>query len=90
MRTRMPESTRGDSVYFRWRKPVLCPTCESRRIATIVWGMPSSDIMPDLEAGKVVCGGCCVSPVDPKWQCLACGTRIYPARKREEYLRMKG
>ena len=84
----MTEAVDHDPVHFRWNRPALCPACKSRRIATIIWGMPSSEVIPDLESGKVVCGGCCVSTVDPSWECLDCGIRVYAARKRPEYLRV--
>jgi hypothetical protein len=33
--------------------------------------------MEDMEAGRVVLGGCCVTEDDPKWQCADCEAVIY-------------
>ncbi len=49
-----------------------CPRCLSKDIATIQYGMPVE--MPEqVELGKVVLGGCCISEQSPKWQCQRCG-----------------
>jgi hypothetical protein len=55
-------------------------------VARIFYGMPPGDVVPDLNSGKIVLGGCCLSMHDPSWQCLACETDVYPARMRQEYL----
>lgn len=50
------------------RKPRVCPVCKSKRIATILWGMPafSEDLQKKMETGEITLGGCCVSMDDPK------------------------
>lgn len=32
----------------------------------------------DIENGKIVLGGCCITDNDPQWQCGECNTKIYP------------
>lgn len=66
--------------FFSNRKPAKCPRCGSKKIARILYGMPDFNmIKEDLEAGKIVLGGCCVSDSDPSWQCVECDARIYKA-----------
>ena len=61
------------------RKPKKCPKCGCARAASIRYGFPefSPEVERDLEAGKVVLGGCCVSDRDPAWKCVECDERIY-------------
>jgi hypothetical protein len=69
------------------RKPKKCPKCEGTKIADIQYGMPdfSPELRMDLDEGKIVLGGCCVSGDDPEWQCVECGIQIY----REKMLSVK-
>ncbi|RMG53061.1 MAG: hypothetical protein D6723_07730 [Acidobacteria bacterium] len=66
------------------RKPRKCPVCGSSRIARILYGLPPPDLPEklknDLDAGRIVFGGCIVFGDDPTWQCVNCGTSIF--RKR--------
>jgi DNA-directed RNA polymerase subunit RPC12/RpoP len=59
----------------RIKKPKSCSECGSKRIATILHGMPafSDELERDIEVGKIVLGGCLVSDDDPIWQCVDCG-----------------
>lgn len=56
------------------RRPA-CPECGSYGVAAILWGMPafSEQLERDLDEGRVVIGGCCVTGVDPEWHCNDCG-----------------
>jgi len=47
--------------------------------------MPSSGVLPDLESGEVVLGGCCITDLDPSWECLDCHGQVYPDGLRERY-----
>ena len=51
-----------------------CPECDSVKIAQILYGLPAFDekLEQDLEAGKVVLGGCNVTGEDPSWHCNDC------------------
>jgi len=61
------------------RKIEKCPQCGSWRVAEILYGMPSMDarLERDLEAERIVLGGCVVTDHDPTWQCADCGAQIY-------------
>ena len=61
------------------RKPKKCPVCKAATIATILFGYPAgfAKLFADLDAGKTVLGGCCVTDDDPVWQCTKCHTPIY-------------
>jgi len=65
--------------YESERKPRKCPECGSGRIAKILYGMPafSEKLENNLNAGRIVLGGCCVTLDDPVWQCVECDTTIY-------------
>lgn len=61
------------------RKPVKCPTCQSKPVAVILYGFPafSSDLEQKLSAGLISLGGCSLSGDDPAWRCATCGQEIY-------------
>ena len=63
-------------------RPSVCPKCGSKRIARYLYGMPmfSDQIQSDLDAGKIVLGGCELTGDDPAWKCLECETEIYRIR----------
>ena len=65
------------------RKPQECPSCGSKKVATILWGYPefSSKLEKNLKEGKIVLGGCDVSDNDPEWQCVDCKVEIYRDRR---------
>lgn len=53
-----------------------CPKCGSNNVAEILYGMPDFNdykMQADLKAGKIVCGGCCISGNDPEYRCNECG-----------------
>jgi hypothetical protein len=56
------------------RKPKKCPECGSGSIAEILYGLPAYDeqMERDLDASKIVLGGCCVSDDSPEWHCNEC------------------
>jgi len=56
------------------KKPDKCPECGSWRIAGILHGEPAyHSIERDLEAGRIVLGGCVITDNDPTWQCVGWG-----------------
>ncbi len=65
------------------RKPRRCPSCGASPMATIMYGMPawSPELKEEIQAGKIVLGGCCITMDDPVWQCTNCGLTVY--RKRD-------
>jgi hypothetical protein len=70
---------RVDMRYEYLRKPSKCPSCKEKRIAAILYGLPafSPELESDIEAGRIVLGGCCVTDDDPAWQCNVCGAQIF-------------
>jgi len=73
------------SPYFSTRKPRHCPACESHRTARILYGMPAPEVLPKVESGEIVLGGCCIINFEPSWECLDCHTQIYSERLRSKY-----
>lgn len=65
--------------YENKRKPRECPSCGSNRVSEILHGMPafSDELEKEMNEGRVVLGGCCVTDDDPEWECAECGTKIY-------------
>ena len=63
----------------RIRKPLTCPSCGARPMATIRYGLQqlTPELAEELESGRVTLGGCCVSDDDPRWECSECGRLIY-------------
>lgn len=65
--------------YETERKPRKCPACSSHRIANILYGMPeyTDELQKDMNSGRIVLGGCCITNDDPRWQCADCQMAIY-------------
>jgi hypothetical protein len=57
------------------RSTATCPSCGSRAVARIQYGEPaySEEFEADLEARRVVLGGCMVWDDQPDRNCTACG-----------------
>jgi DNA-directed RNA polymerase subunit RPC12/RpoP len=57
------------------RRSKACPRCGSRAIAKIQYGEPaySRQLEADLEAHRVILGGCMVWDDQPDLTCAACG-----------------
>jgi hypothetical protein len=60
------EELRGD-------KPELCPSCGSRSVVRIVYGLPNEVGQEAARRGAITLGGCIVVEDAPKWQCGDCG-----------------
>lgn len=43
------------------------------------YGMPaySEKLQADLDAGRIVLGGCELTEHDPTWECINCGQQFY-------------
>ena len=39
----------------------------------IIYGLPSLELMKQVEDGKLALGGCCIGENDPEWLCKECG-----------------
>jgi len=55
------------------------PAFAASGIADILYGMVvfSEDLEQDIESGRIVLGGCCLTGDDPVWKCTQCGQAIY-------------
>jgi hypothetical protein len=57
----------------KYRKPKKCPKCKSTEdVILIQYGYPSKRMIEDRECGKIILGGCIVSPENPDWYCKKC------------------
>ena len=67
------------------RKPEKCPACGSNRVADILYGLPdfSDELCAELDAGRTVLGGCCLTGDDPEWQCVECEAKTYRTGSRD-------
>ena len=56
-------------------KPKLhkCPKCGRVKGAEIVYGYPMEEIVPFIEAGLLLTGGCMREGADTDYHCRACG-----------------
>ncbi|MBR2842488.1 MAG: hypothetical protein IKF06_04340 [Lachnospiraceae bacterium] len=57
---------------------ICCPKCGNKNYAQILYGMPAMNeqLQKDIEAKRVVIGGCLFSGFDPQYSCNDCGTRF--------------
>jgi hypothetical protein len=64
---------------FVSKKPSVCPVCQSKSIAQYLYGMPaySEKLKKELDEGKTILGGCCISDQDPSFACQKCKTDFY-------------
>lgn len=49
------------------------------KVARIFYGMPAytEKLQADLDAGRVILGGCCLGDRGPTWQCTKCEQEFY-------------
>ena len=68
-----------NNKYEYKRKPRKCPKCSSKRIATILYGMPeySKKLESDMQDGKIILGGCCIEIGGPSWTCADCNAALF-------------
>jgi len=66
-------------------KDRACPSCNSKRCARILRGYPlyTEELQNDLDAGRVVLGGCLISDDETDWRCLDCGNEWSDEMKSE-------
>jgi hypothetical protein len=63
----------GEGLRTMAERPDNCPECGAARVAQILYGYDSLYEEADLDAGRVVLGGCVVREDSPQWRCAACG-----------------
>lgn len=49
-----------------------CPCCGSINVVRICYGLPTEKAREEADQGKIVLGGCCVDPTNPRWHCRDC------------------
>jgi hypothetical protein len=61
------------------KKPSICHNCGSKKIATILYGLPAytSKLETGFAAGEIILGGCCVTEDDPLWECSSCHNEFW-------------
>lgn len=50
-----------------------CPQCQSHKVISIMYGMPTMEAFEEAEEGKLIIGGCCIDQDSPSYHCQACG-----------------
>ena len=72
----------------RKSKPKKCPKCGHSPVGKILWGMPRMDdkLQELMDAGKIIIGGCCLSPDDATWECSKCHRQIWKPIPEEELI----
>ena len=50
----------------------ICPYCNSKDVAKIVYGYPSGDMIMQEAVGKIKLGGCIITGIDPEYFCNNC------------------
>ncbi|MBP5312370.1 MAG: hypothetical protein J6112_06015 [Clostridia bacterium] len=56
-----------------------CPKCGSKDIIPILYGMPSYEVLKEVDEGKLKLGGCVISGTEPRYYCQSCKkNRCYP------------
>ena len=60
-------------------KPEQCPACGEGPVADVCYGLidPTPRVRRDIDAGKIVLGGCIVSPDSAVWMCTHCHVWIH-------------
>ena len=65
---------------FSPERPNECPKCCHGPLAKIIYGLPSfndPEFLRASAAGEITCGGCCITGMEAKWQCVNCGQKIW-------------
>ena len=63
----------------RSRKPIKCPACGRKPVATILYGYPeyTEEFDRELNEGLISIGGCMMKIDAPVWECSFCGQKIH-------------
>lgn len=51
---------------------VVCPKCKSKKVASIIYGMPSHDAFLSQEREEIILGGCVICDKHPDYGCFSC------------------
>ena len=50
----------------------VCPSCDSKNVVPIAYGLPGDEMREDAIKGKIHLGGCMIMDDNPEWYCKAC------------------
>ncbi|WP_377891664.1 hypothetical protein [Alkalihalobacillus sp. R86527] len=50
----------------------VCPVCGSKQSARIIYGMPTRDVLPQVERGEVLLGGGSLPTLNKEYHCKSC------------------
>ena len=50
-----------------------CPSCKSKKVIPVIYGLPGNELMKEAEEGKVALGGCVINGNESMWHCIECG-----------------
>lgn len=66
------------TTHYFTRKPCKCPHCGGK-VASVLYGMPiySEKLQADLDAGRIVLGGCEICEENHQWECTQCERKFY-------------
>jgi len=68
------------------RRYPKCPKCQSENTIPIGYGLPTSEAEEEAREGKVILGGCCITPDSLRWHCPDCEHEwVGRSRKKEEW-----
>ena len=58
----------------KYKKNLICPKCQSDNIAHYQYGLVEMypELKKNIDKGKVVLGGCCITNDDPDRHCNDC------------------
>jgi hypothetical protein len=88
-----------NNEFYYYRKPQKCPYCQKRKLAEVMYGMPSFEFTMSKEymSGDVIIGGCGLKYEEPledgslvekeSWKCKWCKKflhRIYKEEQQQE------
>lgn len=60
-------------MWWSKSKKRVCPTCGSRDVIPIMYGLPTDEALQRARRGELTLGGCIVDNQNPVWHCRKCG-----------------
>ena len=79
-RNSVTELIKEEEKIFSTERSNECPKCGHGPLAKIIYGLPSfkdPEFQRASAAGEITCGGCCITGMEAKWQCVNCGQKIW-------------
>jgi hypothetical protein len=72
-------NNKNENQYVFQRKPRFCRHCQSKSIATYLYGMPNEKAILMIKTGAYAAAGCCLALEEYQraWCCNDCGGDFY-------------